>query len=114
MPVCTPEAVLQVACNELRSRITLRIFRAHFGAAPEVVASIWNRIEPPEGSTLKHLLWAFAFLKLYETEDAAATRFSTTPKTWRKWVWEVLASIQEIKKTVVSFLLLAADGWPLL
>ena len=55
-----------------------------------------------EGSSERHLLWMLAFLKMYEVEEAAASRFGVTEKTWRKWVWIMLSATQSIKKKVVS------------
>ena len=97
-----PDAFWRLAKSELGVKLCLWLFTAHFGAGPKLVLEVWHRIQPkPEGASGKHLLWAMAFLKMYETEDTAATRFKTTPKTWRKWVWSMLSAIQDLKPTVV-------------
>ena len=87
MPVATAQAFWQLAQNELRTRLSRRQFIAHFGYPSGVVAEVWERLQPsPEGSSERHLLWMLAFLKMYKVEEAAASRFGVTEKTWRKWV----------------------------
>ena len=103
MPIISADAFWRLAQQEIRATLSLCQFKAHFGAPPEVVAEVWDRIQPPpEGSWAGHLLWMFAFVKMYETENTAASRFGTTKKTWHKWVWIMLAEVQEIMPTVAS------------
>ena len=86
MVVVSPKAFWALAEAEIGSKLSDRTFKAHFGCRSNLIAEMWHRIDKPEGSRPVHLLWAFAFLKMYEKEDCSATRFHTTSKTWRKWV----------------------------
>ena len=103
MPVFTADAFWTLAQRELQTSLSLRAFKAHFGCPPEVIAEVWARIDCPDGALPVHCLWMFAFIKSYETEETAASRFCTTPKTWRGWVWTMLVVVQQLKPTLVSF-----------
>ena len=75
----------------------LRIFKAHFGLSPLVIAAVWNRLEDeallPANGTPLHLLWTLLFLKLYNTAAVLSTMCGTTAKTYRQWVWKLLQGI---------------------
>ena len=62
-----------------------------------IVASVWRKICRegllPDSGTPIHLLWSFAFLKVYETEPQMALLFHTTRKTFREWVWRFVDAI---------------------
>ena len=103
MVLVTAEGFWKLAEDAVRARLHRRSFIAHFGSRAELIAEIWARIQPhlPDGAIPVHLLWMFSFLKIYKVEDTAATRFNTTPKTWRKWVWLMLVAVQQLKPVVV-------------
>ena len=73
-----------------------------YGVCPCVTALIWNAIaeDPTTDDILgsnrplpKHLLWTLCFLRQYPTESVAATSFSVSEKTLRKWVWIMITLI---------------------
>jgi hypothetical protein len=80
-------------------------FRSCFGASSEVVATIWNRIEPTidePGLHAKHLLWALVFLKVYSTEDIHCSIFDwPSVRTFRKWSWYIVKKIADLKDEVI-------------
>jgi hypothetical protein len=76
-----------------------RLFRAHFGISITVCASLWVMLTDhglPAGSNMSHCLWTLFFLKNYVCEDVACSRFKTTPKTFRKWVWIFIEAIGQL------------------
>ena len=76
-----------------RSRKTMvRIFIDHFGMEPEIISSVWMRlnlspsIKIPKNSKPQHLLWAFLFMKVYSTENVlTGIAGGVDPKSFRKW-----------------------------
>ena len=74
-----------------------RQFVGFFGVSPAVLASVWRKILReellPAGGTPIHLLWSFAFLKMYGTEPEMSMLFHTTRKTFREWVWRFIDAI---------------------
>ena len=47
-------------------------FWSLFGVPSDVIASLWERVEPyvdKAGADRKHLLWALVFLKVYASEE---------------------------------------------
>ena len=91
-----------------------RIFQAHFGTSWFVCAATWNALDEIESTYIQqqaklkpiHLLWAFYFLKRYETEDVGGPFWGVTPKTFRKWVWIMLTRLEELSIEKVEFVLL--------
>ena len=81
---------------------TERVFRANFGVPPNVSASLWNLLwcTCPENAHPKHLLWAFRFLKLYETWDVLAWVCDVHVMTLRKWIWPIIEAIAELKLVI--------------
>ena len=80
-------------------------FRSCFGAPSEVVAEIWNRIEPTidkPGAHPKHLLWALVFLKVYSTEDIHCSIVGwPSTRTFCTWSWYFVRKISELKDDVI-------------
>ena len=79
-----------------------RAFRSHFGCSPDICSILWEKIRRPSAMMGKHLLWGLHFLKSYATEDVLACALRTTRKTLRKWIWTVVRSIAQLKRSVVS------------
>jgi hypothetical protein len=77
-----------------------REFRSQFGVNWHVCEHIWSLLddygkyrgcrEP------KHLLWALLFLKVYGNETTHASIVFTSPKTFRKWAWNVIEELSEL------------------
>ena len=78
----------------------LRIFKAHFGLSPLVVAAVWNKLHDeallPDKSTPVHLIWTLLFLKLYNTAAVLSTMCGTTAKTYRQWVWKMMDALESL------------------
>src|SRR5690348_3555300 len=73
-------------------------FRAAFGVSFGVLQVVWDLLDPEVADCRpkyprEHLLWALYFLKTYTTEVISATFFSTSERTWRKWVTIVVKDI---------------------
>ena len=88
--------------------------RAMFGASPDIIAGIWNRIWKKlskrereelteEGVQHKYLLYALVFLKVYSTEEVhcAIVDWPST-KCFRKWSWFFVNKIAELKNDVIK------------
>jgi hypothetical protein len=76
-------------CGDIDNDNNQRIVKAVFGCSIPIIATAWKSIndeglKSPDASPL-HLLYALAFLKLYEMEDNY--KFCTTRVTFRKWAW---------------------------
>ena len=86
-----------------------RQFVSFFGVTPPIVASIWRKLCRegllPNGETPVHLLWSFAFLKMYGTEPQMAMLFHTTRKTFREWVWRFVDGIFFLDVVSLHFLI---------
>ena len=85
-----------------------REFRSQFGASWYVCADVWNLLDMHEiglesKKEPKHLLWAMLFLKVYGNEKTHAVMCSTSVKTFRKWVWDMISQISQLEIVVVSF-----------
>ena len=80
-------------------------FKSCFGASSEVVARIWNLIEPninEPGAEVKHLLWALVFMKVYSTEQIHCSIFDwPSERTFWKWSWYFVQKISELKDEVI-------------
>ena len=88
-----------------------RRFRSCFGAGKEVVMHLWDLLVEhnllPCKATIKHLLWALYFMKVYATENSTCSVLGGSngaidPKTMRKWVWKFIEKIAELGPVVVS------------
>ncbi len=88
-----------------------RRFRSCFGAGKEVVMQLWDLLVAhnllPCKATIKHLLWALYFMKVYATENSTCavlggSNGAIDPKTMRKWVWKFIEKIAELGPVVVS------------
>jgi hypothetical protein len=67
-------------------------FWAIFGISADVCAIAWNLCDFPSQTKPKHHLWALLFLKVYGTVTALILIVGgPTQKTFRKWVWSVIA-----------------------
>jgi hypothetical protein len=103
-----------IMCRSLvvRKESNDRRFRTFFGTSPAVCARIWVLVKPfetmPTGVKPVHLLWALMFLKLYCAESVHATlagagQKSVDEKTFRKWSWLFVESINHLKYEVILF-----------
>jgi hypothetical protein len=92
--------------HEYRLRGARAKFMSLYGTEPQVVALLWDilpdSVKNMNGCHPKHLLWALNFLKAYDTAINNGTRFRCDEKTFRKWCWHMLASIEPLKYQVVS------------
>jgi hypothetical protein len=79
-------------CNTLEAT---KVYRRFFGLTPEQTKWLWRMVEIPPKGTIIHLLWALHFLRAYDTVDALCHRLNVTAKTWRKWVWAMVAAIAQ-------------------
>ena len=83
-------------------------FRGYFGVSAEVALEAWDLMEEidclPPSPQLKHYLWALAFMRLYPANDIALSTAlgGSDPKTIRKYIWPMIASIFELDEEVVS------------
>ena len=85
----------------------LRRFMASYGSDPIVLAQIWEDLQTthvdearmkltPEH--LDHFLMSHYFVKQYPVEEVLAGVFNYCEKTCRKWCWEFLTKMQQLKK----------------
>ena len=87
-----------------------RRFREVFGVSATVVFESWHRLLHyglvPALGKFFHMMWAFMFMKLYNTETAlcsyASGEGAVDPKTFRKWVWPFIEALDELGYYVVS------------
>lgn len=81
-------------------------FKSTYGVTPDVCSHTWEYIThyrvKPKRAVPKHLLWCLIFLKTYGTETFLARIFGTTEKTYRKWTWLMVDSINKLYSKVVS------------
>jgi hypothetical protein len=88
-------------------------FMSLYGTEPQVVALVWDMlpdaVKKKNGCHPKHLLWMLNFLKAYDTSLNNATRFHCDEKTFRKWTWYMLESIERLHSQVVSSSNVLAD-----
>ena len=71
-----------------------RIFRSSFGISPLVAHLVWNLID---FDLRKIIFWFLLFMKVYSTESTNMLMLSDPPteKTFRKWVWEKIAVLED-------------------
>lgn len=79
-----------------------RIWMAHFGVPVQAMIVIWYFLDVP-CVQIKHLLWAFYYLKVYPTDDVGASFWKISCKTYENWVWDVLKNLYKHLKTVCIF-----------
>ena len=89
-----------INCKSYPSDVWDRQFRAHFGISLPVCSSLWAMLV--DGGKLVdakeiYLLWTLFFWKHYVSEDVISSRFKTTSKTLRKWVWILIDAIGELE-----------------
>jgi hypothetical protein len=81
-------------------------FRALFGVSCDVCSHVWEYVNAFEAASTKarphHLLWCLLFVKTYASEAALSTIVGVTEKTFRLWVWRLIASISSLYNQVVS------------
>jgi hypothetical protein len=79
----------------------IRKFRSHFGISVKVATKTWNSLQLqnllPAKADPKHLLWMCAFLKSYSSENVYAARYKVDEKTFRKWVWTMVAAVAKLE-----------------
>ena len=103
MAAITAEDFRILACQMLNvnpNRVPREVVKAitgFFGTSVEVMADIWNRIDPIQNvhtdSEPKHLLWALLFLYHYNTEKVNCKIVGIgDPKTFRNWCWRFVAA----------------------
>ena len=82
----------------------IRIFKANFGTAPEIVEIVWSLLSEEEKWKPENLLLTFYFMKVYKTENVNATSCHVDEKTFRKWSWNGIDSIADLEEQVVRSL----------
>ena len=87
-------------------------FREFFGTSASIACLLWHLLVEsgliPEKGQIKHLLWTLYFLKAYPKRGPACaavggSKGAIDPKTFSKWVWSFINSIEELEEEVVSF-----------
>jgi hypothetical protein len=93
------QSILRRNC-QLSDQSRTRIFRANFGVSPYICAVVWNELVDtrslPQGARPKHILWSLLFLKVYATENVLCTICACDEKTFRKWVWLLVAAMARL------------------
>jgi hypothetical protein len=104
--LCIADGILTRASRDDGRFSNRRDFWALFGISATICSFVWNLCHFPRGTKPKHHLWALLFLKVYGTESALISIVGgPTQKTFKKWVWTVIAEIATKVPSVVSFLL---------
>lgn len=93
------------------SKSRSRRFKAHFGAEPDVIVTIWNLLHKTRwlffagvrGPKPVHLLWALLLLRKYGTEETMAAIAGVSERTFRKWAWFYADGISRLDGIVVSW-----------
>jgi len=110
--------VIQQVANSIFSRMDAdrapaavdRTFKSLFGCSIAIAYFLWMKMcycnEKNMQGSVKHMLWALCFLKLYPTEDQMSVWFNADRITVRKWVWIMLHQMAYMHHNVVSMLLL--------
>jgi hypothetical protein len=85
------------------------IFRSQFGCSLSLVYQLWNLLDTgnlvPVNGLAKHMYWALAYMKTYETYVSYSIKFKVSEKTFRKWIKEFIRAISRIDVvSTVSFL----------
>ena len=97
-----------------------RKFKSFFKVCPEGCEFLWDQLEwccrdrsvqMTNGGGLKffwkdvrpnHLLWCLYYMKVYCSEQVAASLFGVTPKTYRKYVWVMIKFLSWLSQHLVS------------
>ena len=83
-------------------------YRAHYGTGWVVAAHLWAQLQDAIVATdarkmeKRHLLWCLYFFRRYDTEEACASRFQTTEKTFRERCKECIELIALLEPHYVS------------
>jgi len=110
------DRINNVKGNPVISKTNMRRFKAHFGADPIVLLTIWNDLhttanlpanhDPADTNTrlsVKGLLQAMHFLYSYKTEIEREAIFDEPPKIFRKECWYHLERVQALKSEKIVF-----------
>lgn len=84
-------------------------FRGSFGVSSDVASQLWEYLFKfaainKKKTMPKHMLWALLFMKSYATENILMQIVGCSEKTFRFWVWHVIASISGLYDYIVSCL----------
>lgn len=112
--IFTPDAFLALGA-QLSGKLTIEkrssaeeFFKSTYGANHEVCSITWELLsvhkKKPCKASPKHLLWGLILLNTYATESFLAGICGVTPKTYRKWSWLMIDSINQLYSRVVSIL----------
>lgn len=82
-----------------------------FRTTPAICADIWNEFgtSVPKGGSYKHLLWGCSLLKVYGNEAVFCTLVGADSKAWRKWSWEFVELISNLKVVSLYFFIFSND-----
>ena len=85
-----------------------KTFISHFGTSPDVVAYLWNQMDPVnticKTAKPKYLLWALLFLCKYQDEALNCDVVGIQdPKTFRDWVKLFVNGIADLDAEVILF-----------
>ena len=86
-------------CDRKLSTSTInRRCAAVFGLKPKIGVDLWYHLKGllPNGAAPEHMLWALSFLKLYEVEEARASRLGVHEETCRKWTKVLIFAISKL------------------
>ena len=107
-------AVFEVVARDIQNRMSravgnpkveARHFYEFFEMSVSVMLMLMDLLDRdsllPKKSSLKHLLWALHFLKVYPKQSPGCSTVSASngaadPKTHRKWVWAFINVIKEL------------------
>lgn len=76
-----------------------RRFKDFFGISSTMCSILWDIVyyKLPAGCEQKHFLWSLMFLKQYSTETVNSALARADPKTFRKWVWQIVNIIADLQ-----------------
>jgi hypothetical protein len=78
-----------------------RKWNAHFGICKDACLVVIDFLDKRgQGFEVKHVLWALYFLKVYTTENVAASFWRVDEKTLRMWIWRVIDVLNESFRAV--------------
>lgn len=96
----------KLSVNKANVTAELEFFKTTYGVSPDVCSHAWEYMTKygtkSHKARPKHLLWALIFLNLYEPETFLCRLFGTTEKTFRKWSWSIIESINQMYGKFVS------------
>lgn len=87
--------------------------KSFFGVSLDVILEI-DKILLLHSQKREHLLWALHFLKNYDTESVACSRWGVTEKTYRKHVMQMVHNIAEmdlVRLMMIGFLFWNIHGY---